>query len=534
MLRQMLEQRASIGQSWHVSQAPPGSIVRGYGDTYAGEDVDPEIALSVTAWIAGTRILGEGVSSLPLILYRRLKGGGKERAVDHPYYNLLHDAPNPEHPSMVFRELLQNSLVLCGNAYAQKVYNGAGRIIELWPLRGDRMRVERIGGRRVYHYLTARGAQRDFNAEEILHIPGFGFDGLVGYSLVYLARHAIALSIALEKYGSKFFANGAWPGIVLEHPKRLTQEAQDNLKDSFMESHGGTDQSHGVFIAEEGMKATQMDLSPETSQMVETRRFQVAEVARILRIPLAMLEEHTASATYASVEQFMLSYVNHTLRPWLVRWEQMLSLSLLTPAERKEIFFEHLIDGLLRGDAQGRATALNTQRNAGVLNADEWREIENRNPLPNGEGQIFWRPLNMANVDDQKRAFEPLFQEIANRITRREIHDLREAGRKFQKKPLEEWNAWLSAFYAEHREFIERAFQPAVEALAGALGQPVPDVRLLAADYAGRNLRSLQAVRELDDIDLSLTPFEKEFPYHLTTRAFALFEKDVQVVTEKP
>ena len=527
MLRQMIEQRASIGQSWHVSQVPPGSIVRGYGDTYAGEDVDPEIALSVTAWIAGTRILGEGVSSLPLILYRRLKAGGKERAVDHPYYDLLHSAPNPEHTSMVFRELQQNSLVLCGNAYAQKVYNNAGRIIELWPLRGDRMNVERAGGRRVYHYTTAKGAQRDFSAEEILHIPGFGYDGLVGYSLVYLARHAIALSIALEKYGSKYFANGAWPGIILEHPKRLSPEAHDNLVDSFTEAHGGTDQAHGVFVAEEGMKAVPTDLSPEKSQMVETRRFQIAEVARILRIPLCMLEEHEASATYASVEQFMLSYVNHTLRPWLVRWEQMLSLSLLTPAERKEYFFEHLIDGLLRGDAQGRATALNIQRNAGVLNADEWREFENRNPLPNGEGQAFWRPLNMANIDDQKRAFAPLFGEIANRIARREVHDLREAGRKFQKKPLEEWNAWLTAFYTEHQEFIERAFQPAVEALAGALGKPVPDVRRLAADYAGRNLRSLQAVRELDALELPLAAFEKELPDHLTTRAFDLFKKEL-------
>jgi HK97 family phage portal protein len=266
MLRNLIEQRASIGQTWHVSQVPPGSIVRGYGDTYAGEDVDPEIALSVAAWVAGTRILGEGVSSLPLILYRRLPNGGKERAVDHPYYTLMHDIWNPEHTSMESRELLQNSLVLCGNGYAQKITNGAGRIAELWPLRADRMRVERVSGRRVYHYTKASGGRRDFSADEILHIPGFGYDGLVGYSLVYLARHALALSIALEKYGSKFFANGAWPGIILEHPKRLSKEAHGNLVDSFTETHGGADQSHGVFVAEEGMKAVATDINPQNSQ----------------------------------------------------------------------------------------------------------------------------------------------------------------------------------------------------------------------------------------------------------------------------
>jgi hypothetical protein len=274
------------------------------------------------------------------------------------------------------------------------------------------------------------------------------------------------------------------------------------------------------------MKAVATAISPENSQTLESRKFQVAEVARILRLPLAMLDEDSAAATYASVEQFMLSYITHTLRPWLVRWEQRLSLSLLTKEERKYLFFEHLIDGLLRGDAAGRAAALHIQRLDGVLNADEWRGIENRNPLPNGKGKEFWRPLNMATANDQQRAFLPLFREIAGRVVRREIHDLREAARKFQDKPGEQWAAWLTSFYAGHQEFVERAFQPALETMSATIRQPVPKVADLAADYTGGNLKLIMAKRALDEIEPLFVTLENELPEFLISRAFALVEKE--------
>jgi HK97 family phage portal protein len=580
MLRRLVEERATIGSNWKVSQEPPGKIIKGYGETWTGDNMDPDTALTVTTFLAGVRVLSEGVSSLPLFLYRRLSGGGKERAVDHPYYTLVHDAPNPEHTSMVFRELLQSHLVSWGNCFSQKIYNNGGQIIELWPLRPDRMSVERVNGKRIYHYRKPDGTPRDFPADDIMHIPGFGFDGLVGYSLVYLARNALALALATEKYGGKFFANDARPGIVLEHPKQLSPKAQENLKTSFIEEHGGADKSHGVFVAEEGMQVKEIGIPPGDAQFLETRRFQVAEIARILRVPLAMLEEHSQAATYASVEQFMLSFVTHTLRPWLVRWEQALSLSLLTQEERRIYFFEHLIDGLLRGDAVSRNTALQIQRQNGTINADEWREFENRNPLPDGEGKTYWMPFNMAPIgggsqtalrtaplqlppfsssenrgreEKEERARSvvayrrrlmmaqrPVIRDVARRVLRREVHDVKEAARKmlgsrskrdseinfavrdarskrdseinFAVRDAASFNLWLEQFYREHRDWMQRQFAPVMtaygEMIAGAAGDEIKStgwdagteqfVKEYIAGYATRHVGISEAqVRKL-------------------------------------
>jgi HK97 family phage portal protein len=204
-----------------------GERVRVREKSTTGEIITPESALSVPAVLAAFTILSEDISSLPLILYLRKTGGDKERAWSSPYYKLMHDTPNPEHTSMVFREIMMAHLLAWGNFYGQIIIDTAGTVTEIWPLRPDRMTVERKNGARIYHYITSAGKERTFYQDEMLHIPSFGFDGLVGYSRIALARNAIGLALATEEYGSKFFANDARPGVVLKHPNKLSQPAYD-------------------------------------------------------------------------------------------------------------------------------------------------------------------------------------------------------------------------------------------------------------------------------------------------------------------
>ena len=524
MLRQMFEQRGST-QTWHVSQTPPGSVIRGWGsDTYTGKDVSPETALTVATVFACVRGLAETVSTLPLFLYQRLSGGGKRRAFDHPLYSILHDAPNPEHTSQVFREIQMAHLVLWGNAYAQIIRNQAGDVLELWPLRPDRMKVERRGGQRVYIYRKTDGSPREFRPEEILHVPGFGFDGLMGYSPIYMARNAVALAMSAEEFGSKFFSNGARPGGVLEHPGAFKDpDKVDRLRKQWEDLHGGSENSNKVAILEEGMTWHEIGTPPEDAQFLQTRSFQVAEIARIYRYPLAMLEEHDKAATYASVEQFMLSFVTHTIRPYLVRFEQGYNMSLLSPAERGAYYAETLVDGLLRGDINTRYRAYAVGRQWGWFSVNDILRMENMNPIANGDTYLV--PSNMLPASDVKRTLEPVLAESAGRAVRREIGDLRVAAKKLHGKP-EKFTAWLEEFYGEQADFIERAFQPALDALAALRNQPAPSARALAAEYTADQRRAVQDTFAIDGLELLLESWERELPGLLVARALSLFPKE--------
>ena len=316
--------------TFHVSQEPPGWVVRDYGeDTYAGEDVTVEGALQVTAVLAAFTILMEDTSSLPLITYRRL-ARGKERAYESPYYRLLHDEPNPEHTSLVYREFVMGHMLGWGNHYSQKIWDRKGILRELWPLRPDHMDVFRENGQRKYLYTEAKGNQRAFRAEEIWHVPAFGFDGLMGYSRITLARNAIGLSMAAEKYGSKFFANDARPGFVLKSPNPLSDTAYKRLSESWDIIHQGSDNAHKKAILEEGLDISTIGINPADAQFLETRKHQVDEIARMMRIPPHMLGSVDRSTSWGSgIEQQELGYLSHTLRPWLKRIEQQAHKDLL-------------------------------------------------------------------------------------------------------------------------------------------------------------------------------------------------------------
>ena len=361
------------------------------GGSTAGKAVTERSAMQMTAVYACVRILSEAIAGLPLHLYQYKEDGGKEKAITHPLYLLLHDEPNPEMSSFVFRETLMTHLLLWGNAYAQVIRNGKGEVVALYPLMPNRMTVDRDeSGQLYYSYQmansdapTMKGGTVVLKPTDVLHIPGLGFDGLVGYSPIAMAKNAIGLAIATEEYGSKFFANGATPGGLLEYPGVV--KGPDRVRESWNKGFSGSQNAGKVAILEEGMKYTPISIAPEQAQFLETRKFQINEIARIFRVPPHMVGDLEKSS-FSNIEQQSLEFVKYTLDPWVVRWEQSLSRALFTPEEKKRYFFKFNVEGLLRGDYQSRMNGYAVARQNGWMSANDIRELENLDRIPAEDG----------------------------------------------------------------------------------------------------------------------------------------------------
>ena len=361
------------------------------GGTTAGKTVTERSAMQMTAVYSCVRILAEAVAGLPLHLYKYTDGGGKEKALNHPLYRLLHDEPNPEMSSFVFRETLMTHLLLWGNAYAQVIRNGKGEVIALYPLMPNKMSVDRDENGRLY-YTYYRGSDeaiknKDFavtlQPSDVLHIPGLGFDGLVGYSPIAMAKNAIGMAIACEEYGAKFFANGAAPGGVLEHPGTIKDPQR--VRESWQSTFGGSGNANKIAVLEEGMKYTPIGISPEQAQFLETRKFQINEIARIFRVPPHMVGDLEKSS-FSNIEQQSLEFVKYTLDPWVIRWEQSIQRALLSQGEKAEYFVKFNLEGLLRGDYQSRMNGYAIGRQNGWMSANDIRELENLDRIPAEEG----------------------------------------------------------------------------------------------------------------------------------------------------
>ena len=382
------------------------------GGTASGKYVTERSAMQMTAVYCCVRILSEAVASLPLQFYRYTDDGGKEKAVEHPLYFLLHDEPNPEMTSFIFRETLMTHLLLWGNAYSQIIRNGKGEVVALYPLMPDRMKVDRDEHGSLYYEYTVydsddvdgrKGTNKvgrtvRLQPHDVLHIPGLGFDGLVGYSPIAMAKNAIGLAIATEEYGSKFFANGAAPSGVLEHPGTIKDPSK--VRESWQATFGGSGNANKIAVLEEGMKYTPISISPEQAQFLETRKFQIDEIARIFRVPPHMIGDLEKSS-FNNIEQQSLEFVKYTLDPWVSRWEQAMVRALLTPDEKKKYFFKFNVDGLLRGDYQSRMNGYATARQNGWMSANDIRELENLDRIPAEQGgDLYLINGNMTKLED--------------------------------------------------------------------------------------------------------------------------------------
>lgn len=483
------------------------AMLSGGESSASGVSVTPESSLAYSAVLACVRVLAEGVAQLPLILYERQERG-RTRAVDHPLSALLHTSPNPVITSFEWREVMMAHLTLWGNAFCEIERNGAGRPLALWPLLPGSMTVHEKDGMRWYEYQLENGRTIPMRSDQILHIPGFGYDGLAGKSLIRLSRESVGLGIAAGRYGATVFGSGEVPGGVLEHPGVLGDEAFEHLQKSWAARHQGLSNANRLAILEEGMKYTKTGVPPEDAQFLETRRFQRTEIAAIFRVPPHMIGD-LERATFSNIEQQSLDFVTNTLGPWLVRIEQRLSMSLLTEVERTRYYAEFLVAGMLRGDIATRYESYVKGRNWGWLSANDVRELENMNPIENGDAYLV--PLNM--VDAAAEPLEPpettpetipdeettrriacaenraddgretravgrrrrlsavgagQIADAAQRVVNRESNDILNAARRFGRRPdgLADFRKWLNDFLDNHQPVVRERLWSSMWSLA--------------------------------------------------------------------
>ena len=354
-----------------------------FGSSTSGKSVNPKNAVQVSTVYACVRVIAETIASLPLGVYETTEKGS-QKAVEHPLYRLLHDEPNPEMTSFVWRETVLSHLLLWGNSYSQIIRSGKTSILGLYPLLPDRMEVDRdSGGRLTYTYTTTEVSAVQLNPEDVLHIPGLGFDGIMGYSPIALEKNAIGLGIAAEEYGSKFFQNGARPSGILTHPNTIRDPKR--LRESWNATYGGSSNGAKVAILEENMSFTPISLPNNEAQFLETRKFQVEEICRIFRVPPHLIGDLSRS-TFSNIEHQSIDFAMHTIRPWLVRIEQAMNRALFSENEKGQYYVQFNIDGLMRGDYKSRMEGYAIARQNGWMSANDIRALENMNPIPDEEG----------------------------------------------------------------------------------------------------------------------------------------------------
>ena len=367
-----------------------------FGMSGSGKPVNAQTAIQLSTVYACVRVISETVASLPLGVYEATDDGS-QKATDHSLYFLLHDEPNSEMTSFVLREVMLAHLLLYGNSYCQILRSGRNQITGLYPLLPDHMEVDRDkNGMLTYTYSTSTGQRVIMAPEEVLHIPGLGFDGVMGYSPIALEQNAIGLGIASEEYGSKFFSNGARPSGILTHPNTVKNPAA--LRESWNSIYGGSGNANRVAILEEGMRFEPIAIPNNEAQFLETRKFQVDEICRIFRVPPHLVGD-LEHATFSNIEHQSIDFAVHTIRPWLVRIEQSMNRALFSDEEKGRFYVQFNIDGLMRGDYKSRMEGYAIARQNGWMSANDIRALENQNPIPSEEGgDAYLVNGNMINI----------------------------------------------------------------------------------------------------------------------------------------
>jgi HK97 family phage portal protein len=372
--------------------------------TAAGVSVNPNTAMRCSAAAACIRIIGETVQQVPVHLYRRTADGGRERATDHPAARVLR-APVDFMTAAEFKMLLGTHLAAHGNFYAWTGRDGSGAPVEMIPLSPGAMsvRADDVTMAPVYTLTAANGGQRQLDRRDLLHVRGPGLDIYRGASPVEMAKEAIGLSLTLEKHCSTLFGRGAKPSGILKSAKALTDPVITRLRTSFNSFFGGGENSGKTLILEEGLEFTPLQLSSVDSQTLEMRRFQIAEVSRYWRVPLSLLND-LGHITHSNAEALGQQFLTFCMLPIFRNICDALALTLLSPDERDEFYFEFLVDDLARADLAARMQAYATAISHGLMNPDECRQRDNMAPVPDGSGAIFTRPVNVAPVSPKDAA----------------------------------------------------------------------------------------------------------------------------------
>lgn len=384
------------------ASAPGISALFGYGGSAAGVAVTEQTSLRLSAVYACVQLLSRVMAMTPLILYRDRgigdKGACKDRAPDHPLYRTLKSVAFGWMPAYQLKECMMISNLLSGNSYAYIHRDRQGRCVGLqyMPHKYVTVKVDGKKSEKEYAY-RVNNREYVFGEDEVLHVPGMGYDGIRGLSPIEMAMDAIGKGLAVQEFGSKFFANGINPGGVFEHPGVLGEDAHNRLK-ADLDSRRGPGNSGKTLILEEGMTYHTTAISPEQAQFIETMKFTVTDIARIFGVPPHMIAD-LERATFSNIEQQDIAFVKYSMLAWFIRFEQFVNMKCLTEEERAGgLFSEFLVDNLLRGDSQARSNSYRNMRQNGVINADEWRELENMNEIPDGLGKAYLVNGNMISV----------------------------------------------------------------------------------------------------------------------------------------
>ena len=366
----------------------------------AGETVTEHTALTYSAVYNAISLISGTIGALPLHLMQR-KEKSKRIADDHRAYRVLHDSANPYMTAMALRECLMAHILAWGNGYAEIVRNGYGELMALWPIPPNRVTPEMIAGELVYRVRMPGGQDIRMPRSQVLHVPGLGFDGFLGYSVVAMARRSIGLGMAMESFGSRFFGSGTHPGVIVEHPNRLSPDAHSNLKKSLTDTYSGLGNSHRLLLLEEGMKFHKVVIDPKDSQFLESRQFNIPEIARWFNLPPHKLKDLTKSS-FSNIESEQISFVTDSILPWLIRLEQNFNAQLLTESDRAysgrgRLYFKHNVEGLLRADAAARGTYYKEMFNIGAMSINEIRALEDLDPIPGGDLHLV--PMNMQSLE---------------------------------------------------------------------------------------------------------------------------------------
>jgi HK97 family phage portal protein len=511
-LRAIFAPKASFGDI-----SDPYNFLLGGGvgkRTTAGERVSPATALTLSTWLACIRNIAEDIGKLPFELYQ-VKTGGRTLATSHPARSIMSIAPNPEISAMTFRETLTGWALGWGNGYAEIERDAAGAPVALWPIHPWRVRIQRVNGAIVYDVYAADLISSNvkavrLEARDVLHIRGFGDDPLCGLSTARMAAEAIGLSLAAQTFGAAFFGNGATLGLTLEHPGKLSEPAQVRLRESWAKAHAGADNAHKLSILEEGMKANRVTVPPDEAQFIESRAFQIHEIARFFRMPVHKIQMMDR-ATFSNIEQQSIEYVVDCLQPWMTRWEQECQRKLIDARDVDMYIVRHTVVELMRGDSTARSNYYRTMISTGVMTPNEAREMESMNrskdpsadslymqgamstlerivegppaPVaPGGAPDASAKAADKEEADPAKPApptgakdsasqqaalMRPVFADAEARCRRKEESAIANAMRKHTTQAM--FAPWVATFYAEHRRYLFDAFSPACVALGNSI-----------------------------------------------------------------
>lgn len=573
----MLAQAISSAMGWRQSPENPNvplddpSVLDVFGlePSLSGARINERTSLGFAPVWSAVRLLSESIAFLPWRTMRRGADGSRDQARDHPVWPILHDAANPELTAYELMELLTSHVLTWGNGYAEIERDGAGRPRALWAIRPDHVTVVRRD-RQKFLWVQVPGKQAVRLAPgSYLHLRGLGHDGLIGFSPIRMHRETLGLGIAARDYGAMWFGKGGRVPMVIRHPAVLKPATIQKIRRQWEEVHGSLSQAHRVAILDEGMEAQKVGVPAQDSEYINAAKLSVTDVARIFRVPPHMLADLERS-TFSNIEHQQIEYVIYSLSAaWLRRFEQSANRVLFTPAEQGVFFTKFAVDALLRGDSKTRAEALAVRRQNGIINADEWRELDDMNPQPDGQGQVYLVPLNMVPaqslveegddgedeesvdgrtsrarltrgiVEERNRlrdAFRPLFLRAVERILSAEVRALLRALREALKNdaPVERLVELMEDFWEQLPEQarrilgpvvveFSRALQASIEAETGTEDIDVGRVESFALIYAerwgarhagqsgGALANALSGVESIEDLEARVGELEESW-----------------------